>query len=250
MSLHNPGMGLPCPICDYPETVVGNNEEHFRCIACKGLRTRYSYDSLQYGENYANNYKLYAESVINTPLNLFRLGLISRWLKKNANILDVGCCIGEFIRFAEKYYDCVGFEPNEVAVAEARNRVLSPIVTSLKFGEPDFKPFECVTLFDVIEHIEKPLDFLIFLRSGMASRGILALTTPNVDVIPMHSSYQLTSWKHYKPKEHLFLYTKQGLEYMLTQAGFEILHFGTEESDIRPDNLAGDILTGVFRKDA
>ena len=235
--------GISCPICEAQSTFQSASEEYIRCPRCGVVRTKYDYDESLYGVGYADNYLEYAKSPSNTPLNLFRLGLISRWLKSDDKILDVGCCVGEFLRFAEPYYRCTGFEPNLKAAAYARQRCNSLIASRLPVNN-----FNCVTMFDVIEHIDDPKGFLTVLVTQLEAKGIIALTTPNVDVIPKWNDFGLRGWKHYKPKEHLFLHTEISLTLLLENVGLEVVHVGVEESDIRPGNPNGDILTLVGRK--
>ena len=241
--------GQSCPICGHAITVTPPDKEYIWCLNCAVLRTKYNYDGAQYGTNYALNYMEYTKSLVNTPLNLFRLGLISRWIKHDARILDIGCCVGEFIKFAEHHYHCVGFEPNVYAARTAQARVRSIILTTLN----GTSRFECVTLFDVIEHIQEPQALLKHIFGILKPGGILALTTPNVGAITYTTKTFTTEgdlrlWKHYKPKEHLFLYSTLSIKRLLENAGFEISHIGYEESGIRPGNPHSDLLTCVARK--
>jgi 2-polyprenyl-3-methyl-5-hydroxy-6-metoxy-1,4-benzoquinol methylase len=235
-----------CPICKSPRLYHSKDEAYIRCKLCNVLRTGQSYCEGLYGQSYARTYLKYAETDINTPLQLFRLGLVSRWLKAKDKIFDVGCCIGEFIRFAEDYYNCCGYEPNSIAASLAADRVHSTIYHGFSNSIPKSN---CVTLFDVLEHLEFPQTFLALLRDKyMLPSSVLVITTPNVDVIPTTDDAALRRWKHYKPNEHLFLYTESSLEIMLSQLGFRTIHWGREESDIRPGNPDGDIMTCVARR--
>src|SRR5690349_3275765 len=119
--------GKPCPVCMSKSTISPEDDEYLRCLDCGVLRTKHDYDSTQYGTKYAQNYLKYALSPVNKSLNLFRLGLVARWIKDDATLLDIGCCVGEFIRYAENHYTCDGFEPNQVAANEARKRTCSTI---------------------------------------------------------------------------------------------------------------------------
>lgn len=244
-----PEEGTPCLICG-KTLLLSFDQEYQRCIYCGVVRTQFQYNSEIYDKSYADTYTQYAESEINTPLNLFRLGLISRWLKPEQRILDVGCCIGEFIRFAERYYDCVGFEPNLHAAEKAKRRTHSPIVQNLNGS---ISKVQCITMFDVLEHVQNPHTFLGTLSTEyLLPNGIIAITTPNVSAVPNTSPSKpnlfLKKWKHYKPKEHLFLYTRTGLEHLFRDVHLNPIHWGFEESDIRPGNPKGDILTCVVRK--
>lgn len=245
MTGHTRPSGGACSICG-SNTAESDDQEYKRCTHCGVVRTRFNYNPKVYDKAYAVNYVAYAESEVNIPLNLFRLGLVSRWMKTGQRILDVGCCIGEFIRFAEHYYECVGFEPNNYALEKARKRVNSKIISDLNGSTAKV---HCITLFDVLEHIEDPKDFLTFLSEKyLLPDGIIALTTPNVAAIPMWQWNEMRRWKHYKPQEHLYLYTESGLQSLCERVGLKPIHWGVEESDIRPGNPNGDILTCVARK--
>lgn len=233
-----------CPICMSKNVISPEDGEYVRCLQCGVVRTKYDYEASQYGADYAINYLNYANSAQNKSLNLFRLGLIARWLKPDATVLDVGCCVGEFIRFAENHYECEGFEPNPVAAREAVKRTHSTITSELN----GHKLYNCVTMFDVLEHIQEPAELLKHLWNILRPEGIIAITTPNVDSVSVKGDDAIKNWKHYKPKEHLFLYTDDSLEILLNNIGFTIAHWGREESYIRPGNYNGDILTCVAQK--
>jgi SAM-dependent methyltransferase len=235
---------IPCPICGSINAVEPADQEYRRCSHCGTVRTKFDYNEKMYGDSYAENYEEYAETKINTPLQLCRLGMVSRWLRPNDRILDIGCCIGEFLRFAEGYYFCEGFEPNKTAVK--KQRCEATIHTELNGS---IHSANCITMFDVLEHIQKPKEFLEFICNRyLKTDGVLLLTTPNVEALETWNDHALRTWKHYKPKEHLFLYSERGLEVLLNSADLEVIHWGREESDIRPGNPNGDIMTCVARR--
>jgi predicted SAM-dependent methyltransferase len=103
-------------------------------------------------------------------------------------------------------------------------------------------------MFDVLEHIEDPIGFLGHCKTILKSNGILTITTPSLEAVPFGDDTTLRKWKHWKPKEHLYLYTEMGIMALLSKIGMEPIHWGHEESDIRPQNPNGDIMTCVARK--
>lgn len=235
--------GKSCPICNSKSTLSPEDEEYIRCMNCGVIRTKYDYNATQYSTDYALNYLKYALSPCNKSLNLFRLGLVARWIKDDATILDIGCCVGEFIRFAENHYTCEGFEPNPVAAREAQKRTCSTIMQDLN----GHKKYDCVTMFDVLEHIQDPVQIVEHISSILLPNGILAITTPNASACVGGLEID-RSWKHYKPKEHLFVYTNLSLKLLLGKVGLKVVHTGEEESLIRPGNPNGDIITCVAQK--
>ena len=243
------GSGLPCPICS-GNTLTPGDSVYIRCLRCGVIRTRYPYDAALYQETYAQTYIEYAANPrLNIPLNLFRLGLVSRWMRPGDSLLDIGCCIGEFIRFAERYYRCIGFEPNKVAARMARQRVMhSNILESL-----DNPPkVECITMFDVIEHLENPVDVLKSCVGGcLVQGGVLVVGTPDADStsFSVPDDSHLRAWRHWKPKEHLWLHTEESLSKIADILDLRVLSIGREENDIRPGNEEGGLITVVMRKE-
>jgi len=235
-----------CPICGAP---CYSHTEFRRCSSCGVLRTIYDYDPALYDESYASTYLTYSKTPVNVPLCLARLGLVSHWLREDQSLLDIGCGIGEFIKFAEKYYSkCAGFDPNSTAVEIAKKRVgYSPIYQKLN-GDVGLR--DMITMFDVIEHVQEPRKFLEMLVSKfLKPKGILVITTPNVGCIPMwagHEEYE--KWKHFKPREHLFLYTFTGLGKLFPSDEWQVLSMGHGECSIRPGNSNNDLLTYAVRK--
>lgn len=240
---------MNCPLC-LSLAHPAPSGEYVRCSSCGVVRTRYNYDSCQYNAQYCINYQQYALSPINQSLNLCRLGLAARFMNpgrytySQGLLLDIGCCVGEFIRFAERHYLTVGFEPNKEAVQVARRRVASRVTDDITSLVKEQK-FTVITMFDVLEHIEDLHGFLCFLVDRLlAPGGHVIVTTPNVEPQEDLSS----AWKHYKPKEHLWLHTEKSLEFAFSQVGMVKVYVGFEESDIRPDNPNKDIITFVARK--
>jgi 2-polyprenyl-3-methyl-5-hydroxy-6-metoxy-1,4-benzoquinol methylase len=236
---------MNCSICG-SATLCSSDGEYYRCTSCGAIRTKYDYDASIYDVHYAKTYIAYADNDLNLPLNLFRLGLVSRWLRKGESLLDIGCGIGAFIRFAERYYSCTGVEPNEHALWVARRRCNSAI-----FGQLNGTiraHFRAVTLFDVIEHLESPAGILQFIIDNyLQPEGVIVITTPNAGCLGDDES-QVKSWKHYKPKEHIFLHTPTSLLLIAKSLNLRVLSIGMEESDIRPGNPNGDLVTMVFRR--
>jgi len=96
-----------------------------------------------------------------TKIKLF-LPILS--LLPKGKLLDVGCSYGNFLLIAKnKGFEVYGMEVNETAVEIARKKYNLNVVKALTFDEllEDFKgPYKVITAFEVIEHIEKPLEFL------------------------------------------------------------------------------------------
>ena len=237
--------GILCPICNSEKTVYLNGDEAITCLYCSVIRTKFHYDPTIYGDSYAENYLKYADTDVNVPLNLCRLGIAAQFMPTlNSRLLDVGCCVGEFLRHVEMYYpNCYGFEPNLIAAKIANTRISSAVETNLESYNGTTKKFDVITMFDVIEHIECPKDFLKYLKNFLTPKGVFVITSPNSVSSFVHND--ITKWKHYKSREHLFVHSIKSLWLLFEELDMRPLHTGYEESRIRPGNMNNDIFTLV-----
>lgn len=232
-----------CYVCD--SEAVAHHKEYFLCEACKTLQSIYSYQDAVYDKEYAELSLQYSLTSVNLPLMLNRLALVSRLTKELGTVLDIGCGVGEFLRFAERYYTCYGVEPNSHAQMSENARCNSKVYPVLNGTIP---PVNTVTLFDVLEHIEDPREMLKTIHERyLLSHGHLVVIMPCIDG-GFVTSPEIEKWKHYKIREHLFLFSKLGLAKLLAQAGFKVVAVEYIESEIRPGNPNHDIITMVGRR--
>lgn len=94
---------------------------------------------------------------------------------------------------------------------------------------------DILTLFDVIEHMESPREFL----SGSRAKLVIILT-PNVAAIPKGLIH---TWRHYKPKEHLHYYSVESLRELLKQTGYFLEGWDFIEGAHRNPTRPMDLIT-------
>ncbi len=96
--------------------------------------------------------------------------------KKKGDLLDFGCGTGEFANFAKNFYNVSAFDFSSK---------LSDFVTDTykikTYSNIDKinKRFDVITLFDVLEHVEKPLQVLEKLNLKLKKNGIIIFYSPN-----------------------------------------------------------------------
>jgi SAM-dependent methyltransferase len=114
-----------------------------------------------------------------------------RWLKRefpqladrHIRIADIGCGDGQFLEFLrERNYDrAIGIEPDATRARNARVRGV-PVFASgeeaeaagLVKGEVDI-----LFVWHVLEHIDRPVDFLKAYASWLAPSGVIVISVPN-----------------------------------------------------------------------
>ncbi|MCU4138264.1 MAG: ADP-heptose:LPS heptosyltransferase [Thermodesulfobacteria bacterium] len=179
-------------------------------------------------------------------LNIF-LPILS--LLPKGKLLDVGCSYGNFLLIAKnKGFEVYGMEASETAVEIARKKYNLNVVKALTFDElpKEFKgPYKVITAFEVIEHVEKPLEFLQGIYNLLDDIGFLLLSCPNYfkfeNLALTYRKYKW--WQADFPPNHISRFKLWTLYYGLKLAGFEEVVIFTEPL------LTGTVLEGLNPKE-
>lgn len=146
---------------------------------------------------------------------------------KRGRLLDLGCGTGNFLAAArDTGFDVTGIEFDPAAVRFAHQHYGLPEVFALRPEQfrktrPD-EYFDVVTLFEVLEHQDKPRQFLNLAKDLLASRGFLALSVPN------RCRWQKGIESLDYPPNHLTRWSPEALRNILEREGFEILSMRQE----------------------
>ena len=147
---------------------------------------------------------------------------------KNAPILDVGCGVGQFLRFLEinEYTDITGIELSEQQAEIARENVNCSIHAGevSKFLKTKQGKYQLITLNDVLEHIPKndTVSFLKTLKEGLTKEGCLVINVPQVAGLT-------TAYNRYNDFTHNLVFTEMSLSQVLKMAGFSKIRFIQEK---------------------
>jgi SAM-dependent methyltransferase len=145
----------------------------------------------------------------------------------SGTLLDVGCASGYFLRScAENGFKVVGVEPAKEFAARARAILEGKgevFCATLQDAPLQDSFFDVVTLWDVLEHVAEPVDFLCKCGSLLKSGGWLFANVP--DLASLQAVILGRRWPLLLP-EHLNYFTRTSLELCARKAGFELLRFG------------------------
>ena len=125
-------------------------------------------------------------------------------LQEYGSILEVGSGAGYFLeRLKQQGKEVQGVELNAAAAAFARQRQVPVEAAAIEdFASQHRDRFEAVCLFQVIEHVAQPLDFLGHALTCLKSGGRLILSVPNMagilgkmdPLVPNVPPHHVTRW--------------------------------------------------------
>jgi 2-polyprenyl-3-methyl-5-hydroxy-6-metoxy-1,4-benzoquinol methylase len=136
-------------------------------------------------------------------------------------ILDIGCGFAGTLRLLKELGASVeGIEPSEACARFDREVLGLTIHEGFLEGVPAGAPFDLITLFDVIEHVEDPVETLKRAGLRLKEDGVLFFTTPHNKKAEASIIFQ---------QSHLLLFSLHSLEQIVHRAGFsirEVMLFG------------------------
>lgn len=236
-----------CPFCNsarsklYEKYGPKLQYTYVKCLDCKLIyqNPRPKYDEIFLRDAY-EEYEGYIPDHVFTEKSLNswnkELKEILKFDKNRTGILDIGSCMGDFLKVSQKYYsNCVG-----VDVAENMARyVESQLKLHVYIGsylDIDFnEKFSCVHMSHVIEHIPNPKVWIVKTKEILEDQGILALSVPNMYSLPRRFHLFLKSiglkkgkWKDSsRTPDHLFEPTIPSILRFISDNGYKVLEYYT-----------------------
>lgn len=180
-----------------------------------------------YDQEYFDRFAHQADSDIGRALMRARCDLVERHFD-GIEMIDVGIGSGAFIEaFNARGHAAFGYDVNPAGIAWLEQRDL--------YADPHRMAFDAMSLWDVLEHIP---DFDVLLANV---RKWVFISLPIFDG-PEH----VLRSKHYRPAEHCWHFTQEGLTAVMALCGFELVEANTVETQLGRE----DIGSFVFRRAA
>lgn len=176
-----------------------------------------------YDEAYFNKYQQYAETEMGKRLNDHRLDFVNRNYK--GELVDVGVGSLQFVLSRDNTF---GYDVNPTAIQKLKDLHL--------FADPRELHFQAYSFFDSFEHIKNPSPLL----DNMEPWTKVFMSIPifkDVNHI-LHS-------KHFRPDEHFWYFTPQGLIRFMLDHGFVCIDIDNFEVRVGRE----DIMSFAFRKE-
>jgi SAM-dependent methyltransferase len=221
---------LNCNICDYeinpnhppqlfPFTcnVRQFKDEKFRVWRCPTCQTVHCLEKVDLDRYYRQYPVRQADltSELRTCYQVIHDRLVKHHFSPAASLLDYGCANGLVIQYFKElgFPHCHGYDP---------------------YGEPnrfgnlailDHAPFDYILTQDVLEHVEDPRETLSRFNQLLAPGGYILIGIPNVENLNLEQPQISDHYNEIHVPYHLHLYTRQSLESLGREQGWEVVDF-------------------------
>jgi len=153
-------------------------------------------------------------------------------------ILDIGCNIGTFLGLAKAAgYLTLGVEPDTKAVQEGTGSGLDircGYLHDLKFADSSL---DIVTLFEVIEHLDKPIGLLAECHRILKRTGFMFITTGNTSSWTV--GWRGQHWDYFDLKlGHISFFNPLSMRMLARKAGFDVVKIETRSISLRDKESA------------
>lgn len=177
-----------------------------------------------YDRQYFNRFARDARTGLGRALMRARYDFVEQ--HHQGTVVDVGIGAGAFVELRRKQgRSTYGYDVNPAGIKWLNDRKL--------FVDPYLVRSEAITLWDVLEHIP---DFQKLLGNA---RDWVFLSLP----IFRDAAHVLRS-KHFRPDEHCWYFTRDGLVFAMKLCGFDLVSESTVETELGRE----DIGTFAFRR--
>ncbi len=222
------------------------------CSACHVLQTLEHYENVS--PDYTNlsreeidEGRVWCQGAHKSPAFLQWAKSLEKLQFNNAGpvrLMDVGCGTGGFLRFASTFGMTVyGFDASKAQVEFAQRdlptvrHATSPSEYVTSLGDKEIR-FDLATMWDVLEHLRCPAEFLASLRQTLRPGGMLFVSTPNGKAMlwkrKIFSIFDPDWDRKWIPWEHVNYFSLRSLDSYLRRAGYEVLLTGAVACYPRP----------------
>lgn len=228
---------VACPVCASKDAKVlwtKNNATYVRCNVCSLVYENPRLSEKELVEFYSD--KSYFIQGLNPTVtsgyeNYFTqctqalveeyFDIVEQYaLQKPGVFCDVGCGPGGLLKVAQtRGWDAVGVEISSWAVQEGEKDGLNIFEGSLLDAQFPSNHFDAVAMFDVLEHLTAPKEYLREIQRILKPGGVLVVETPNVDGFFVRYVYKENA-DLIKPRAHICLYGPTSAKRLFSSIGF------------------------------
>ena len=179
----------------------------------------------------------------------FKIFTISPLAKR---ILDIGSGRGFTLYYLKKYYKytrTAGTQISKNAFEFSRDKLGLEIYNKDLLDLPLEKAgFDLITIWHVLEHVNKPERYIEKIYGLLNDRGKLIIEVPNYN--SWTRAFTAKYWLSFDLKHHLFFFTPGSLSSLLIKHGFEIRYIQTFSLEYSAFTSAQSIMSALTKSDS
>jgi 2-polyprenyl-3-methyl-5-hydroxy-6-metoxy-1,4-benzoquinol methylase len=170
------------------------------------------------------------------------------------SLLDVGCCMGSFLKVAlNRYTHVEGVEISENMASFTETKLGIKVIRKQFNTLNEGKKYSCIHMSHVLEHIPNPDEWLERAKELLVDKGILVVCVPNMFSLSRKLKFffrkagiRTGKWKEsWRTPDHLFEPTIRGMKTLFRKQGFKILCYYTYS---RKDPVSKSFLNIPFQR--
>lgn len=213
----------------------GENRNVYYCKKCElgmleGMKNEEELKKF-YGKKYRENFtpkineKTNAEELFKTysPFQEDRINLIKKYLNQDMRLLEIGCSAGMFLYQVKKYVkEVVGIDYDLNSAKFASDKCACPVFTEeIEKTGLEKKSFDVICVFQTLEHVSNPRDFLLNIVRYLKPGGIIYLEVPNLKDALVHAYNLPHHHSFYFHSAHLWYFTEKSLKKITQKANLK-----------------------------
>lgn len=150
-----------------------------------------------------------------------RLSMLQKHLRPG-RILDAGCAAGFFVdEAAQAGWNASGVDVSQTMTGWGEQNLALSLVTGTLSDVRGDGEWDCVTMWDYIEHSTDPRGDVTRAWELLRPGGVLALSTG--DVCALLARISLRRWHLLTPRHHNYFFSRPSMRRLLETAGFDVV---------------------------
>jgi len=239
-----------CPLCNETEkAVLKEVVNEFNIFYCRGCELEFADPMKNPGENwYETEYKFSSwEGREYLLLGWRHYKFLEDPPFRGGMLLDIGCSNGDFLLAArDKGYEVYGIDFDRKAIELGRKKfnlknLFCGTIEDFRNSNPD-KKFDVITFFEVLEHLDRPLQFIESTKKILKPDGYIAFSVPNRERWIKDSV-----WFDYPP-HHLTRWSRKSIRKLLEKTSFEVVKLRTDSEAGFEYFLQNKIKFGIVKR--
>jgi 2-polyprenyl-3-methyl-5-hydroxy-6-metoxy-1,4-benzoquinol methylase len=143
--------------------------------------------------------------------------LVERYIPRNSKVLEVGCGNGKILsRLTELDFDCFGVEPSKTGFLNANKllpgRIFHGTLDDYTNSKTEKEFFDCILLFDVLEHLLNDEEQLISIAKMLKKNGFVIFSVPADPKLWSNLDEEVYHFRRYTKKSLLTLMSSVELQ--------------------------------------